>query len=330
MLGWLAASNRGVSWISSFTAWVWTDAVITIVGSVNMDAIARVAELPQPGQTVLARSMDRLPGGKGANQAVAAARAGSEVAFVGRIGSDTYGEELRANLVRVGVDVGNLCIDDTNPTGLAMITVDDHGENSIVVVPGANGQISTDDVERAWGKIERSRVLVAQLEIPVQTVYETARAARRAGALFILNPAPALPLDPDLLKLVDVLVPNENELARLSGLGSPIDPAASAQLVLDTGVQAVVVTRGALGALVVTRDAQEDVPAFQTTAIDTTGAGDAFVGNLAHALDTSKPLDEAVRFATAAAALSVTRSGAQSAMPKRSETLDLLESARSQ
>lgn len=289
-----------------------------------MDAIAEVVSLPQPGETVLARGMSRLPGGKGANQAVAAARAGGDVWFVGRVGTDAYGGELKDSLQRAGVHTGLLAVDPDAPTGMAMITVDEHAENTIVVIPGANGTLRPDNLRDARDTIARSRVVIAQLEIPIETVYHAAELARAAGATFILNPAPAQPLEPALMQLVDVLVPNEDELARMSGLGSPIDPTASAYLLLDTGVSTIVVTRGAYGALVVSREASLDVPAFATRAVDTTGAGDAFVGNFARAIDRGDTVEEAARFANAAAAVSVRASGAQAAMPTEAETQAML------
>ncbi|GAC1513768.1 MAG: ribokinase [Chloroflexota bacterium] len=299
--------------------------MITIIGSANMDAIAHVASLPQPGETVLAHAMSRLAGGKGANQAVAAARAGSETWFIGRLGQDTYGRELRASLEKAGVITDHLIIDPENPTGMAMITVDAHGENSIVVIPGANGRLSVQDIERTAPIIRQSSVVVAQLEISMETVQRAAEIARDAGATFVLNPAPARPLNPELLRLVDVLIPNEDELARLSGLGSPIDAGASAHLMLDTGISTIVVTRGSEGALVVTRDGVSEIPAFNARAIDTTGAGDAFVGNLAHGMDVGLSLVDAARFASAAAALSVQHEGAQDAMPLASDTNTFLK-----
>jgi ribokinase len=300
--------------------------MITVVGSANMDLIARVPHLPHHGETVLAAGFARLPGGKGANQAVAAARAGSQVTVVGRVGRDAYGAELADNLRRAGVDTDALVADPHAPTGLALITVDEEGENHIVVVPGANGHVTQDDVDTVRDLIAASDIVILQLEIPLESVAHAARLAREGGAKVILNPSPAQPLDPDLLELVDVLVPNRKEVGRVSGLGD-LDPAAAARLLLDTGVGAVVVTLGAQGAVIVTRDREIDVPAFPARPVDTTGAGDAFVGNLAHALEQGESLQDAVRFAAAAAALSVQKQGAQPSMPSLTETETYLKRA---
>jgi ribokinase len=200
-----------------------------------------------------------------------------------------------------------------------LIAVDDGGENEIVVVPGSNGRVSLDDVNAARDTIAGSTVLVLQLEIPLETVEHAARVARAAGALVLLNPAPAQSLDPSLMHTVDVLVANEIEVAALSGMGAPVEPASAARLLVGAGIQSVVVTLGSRGAVLVTNDGETDVPAFRVGAVDTTGAGDCFVGALAHALDAGRPLEAAIRFATGAAALSVQRRGAQPSMPTKAE-----------
>jgi ribokinase len=298
--------------------------MITVVGSVNMDLIARVHRLPGPGETVLGTSLLHAPGGKGANQAVAAARAGSEVAFVGRVGDDTAGAELRAGLRGAGVALDYLITDPSVPSGTALIAVDDDAENIIVVVPGANSRVTPADVDRARPAIESSRVLLLQLEILPETVTHAARIAHEAGAVVVLNPAPAVPLPMLDVRCIDILVPNADEVARMSGQGSPVEPAEAARLLIGAGVPRVVVTLGAQGSVIVTTDTEIDVPSFPARPVDTTGAGDAFVGNLAHALDAGESIEEAVRFASAAAALSVQRAGAQPSMPSGEETRALL------
>lgn len=303
--------------------------MITVLGSANLDLTGRVPHLPAPGETVLGTSLTLSPGGKGANQAVAAARAGSEVTFIGRVGDDDYGQRLLDSLRGAGVATDHVTIEATVPTGVALIEVDNHGENSIAVIPGANAHVSRDDVDRGRHVIETSGVLLLQLEIPLDTVRYAAQVAREAATLIVLNPAPAQALPPELLGLVDVLVPNQEEVARLSGFGWPLDAAAMSHLLLDTGARAVVVTRGTQGAVVVTRQEEVDIPAIPVQAVDTTGAGDAFVGNLAHALDSGQNLVEASRFAVAAAALSVQRAGAQASMPILAETEALLQGSRS-
>jgi ribokinase len=297
---------------------------ITVIGSANMDVVGRVPRLPREGETVLGTTLMHSPGGKGANQAVAAARAGSEVYFVGRIGSDEYADPLRQSLESAGVSLTYLRVDAGYPTGVALIMVDDEGNNLIAVLPGANGQVSVDDVDAARDAIGRSAVVVLQLEIPLDTVMHAATVAREMGARVVLNPAPAQALKPELLQMVDVIVPNQEEVGRLSGLGAPTDPAGAARVLLGAGPGAVIVTLGSLGATVVTREGETAVPAMRARAVDTTGAGDAFVGNLAHSLAEGMSLREATRFAGAAASLSVQKEGAQPAMPALSETEVLL------
>lgn len=299
--------------------------MITVVGSANMDVIARVPRLPERGETVLGTNLARAPGGKGANQAVAAARAGGEVVFVGRVGDDTNGAGLTQSLRLAGVSVDYLTIDPRAPTGTALITVDDHGENSIVVIPGANSHVSFDDLERAQAAIEASGLVALQLEIPLETVVRAAQLAASAYRRVLLNASPARILDQSLLELVDILVVNEQEVAMVSGMGSPVDPAAAARFVLDCGTKTVVVTLGERGAVIVTPEQEVDIPAFEVEALDSTGAGDAFAGNLATALDRGKTLEDAVRFASAAAALSVQVEGAQPSMPPLERTERFLQ-----
>jgi ribokinase len=297
---------------------------IAVVGSANMDVVARVHALPERGVTVMGRSLAHTPGGKGANQAVAAARAGSEVLFVGRVGQDPYGIGLLESLESAGVSTHLVQTDPHAPSGVALIMVDDEGQNIIAVVPGANAEVTPADVDRARDAIASSSVLLLQLEIPLETVVHAVGYAREHGLTVILNPAPAAELDLEILRQVDILVPNQEEVGRLSGVGYPVDPASAARMLIGTGARAVVVTLGAEGAVVVDRDGETEIEPFPAHAVDTTGAGDAFVGNLAHALAGGAALDEAARFASAAAALSVEREGAQGSMPSGSETEALL------
>lgn len=275
----------------------------------------------------MGRSLTHLPGGKGANQAVAASRAGSDVTFAGRVGADSYGEDLIESLRSSGVSTNFVSTDAASSSGTALIMVDDEGQNIIAVVPGANGQVSHADVDRARDAITSSAVLVLQLEIPLDTVAYAAGVAREAGVTVVLNPAPAHDLSPDFLHLVDVLVPNEEEVGRLSGVGSPVDPASAARMLVQAGVRTVVVTLGSQGAVVVDGQGERVIPAFPAHAVDTTGAGDAFVGNLAHGLARGQSVIDAARFASAAAALSVEHEGAQAGMPTGDETRALLARA---
>lgn len=300
---------------------------VTVIGSANIDLIGRVPHLPSDGETVLGDALARAAGGKGANQAVAAARAGSNVFFVGRVGEDDYGAEIVESLTGAGVATSHLTVDPRRPTGVALILVDDVGRNMIAVLPGTNSDLTEHDVDSALPAIEASRVVVTQLEIPLEVALYGAKMAKRAGAIAILNPAPARELSLEQLRMFEVVVPNTVELGRLSGLGHPNDPAAGAQLLVDAGVKAVVVTLGAEGALVVTESEQVAIPPFPVRAVDTVGAGDAFVGNLAHGLAENQSLAEAARFASAAAALSVEQMGAQPSMPTRAQTEHLLREA---
>jgi ribokinase len=280
--------------------------VIAVVGSINLDVVVAVARLPGPGETVVGGDRRELPGGKGANQAVAAARLGADVAFVGRVGADAAGRRLRADLEDEGVDVTGLRSDDGAPSGMALIGVDEGGENAIIVSPGANGRVGDEDVAAAGELLASAGVVLLQHEIPAAAV---AAAAAAAGGRLVLNPAPAR----ELAGRADVLVPNRGELERLAGGGPPAEAAAR------LGLPAVVVTLGAEGALVVEGSGTEEVGAPEVQVVDTTGAGDAFCGALADALDRGAELVEAVRFAVAAAALSVTGEGARGGLPSRAE-----------
>ncbi len=302
--------------------------MITVVGSLNMDVIACVAHLPAPGETVSATGRARVPGGKGANQAVAAARAGAEVHIVGRAGEDAAGDELVRSLEAAGVNTGHVVRDATDATGTALIAVDGQGENTIIVMPGVNARLTPEDVDRAADIIAASDFLLVQLEVPMETVEHAAQLARSHGTTVILNPSPARELPPTLLRTVDIVVSNEAEVAAVSGMGFPINPSASAEMLLSTGPRVVVVTMGERGAAVVDQSGMTDILAYEVEALDTTGAGDAFAGNLAAALDSGAPLLQAAAFASAAAALSVQQSGAQQSMPSRAETERLIAESR--
>jgi ribokinase len=294
---------------------------LVVVGSANVDLVVPVDALPAPGQTVLGDDHLRAAGGKGANQAVAAARLGRSVAMVGRIGDDDEGRRLLASLSDAGVDVAHVRRTPGVPTGLALITVDRSGENTIAVSPGANARVSAEDVAAAAEVLRAAAVTLVQLEVPLRAV---AAAVETAGGRVVLNPAPAVPLPPDLLAGVDVLVPNRGELGLLAGVDEPvtIDAAVAAVRRLP-GEPAVVVTLGSQGALVVDGDLVEHVPATEVRAIDATGAGDAFCGGLADALSRGLGLLDAARWAAKVAALATTRWGAQPGMPSRAEVEDL-------
>ena len=321
--------------------------MISVFGSVNMDLVAYVAAAPGRGETVTGRAFRMIPGGKGANQAIAAARAGAPVTFIGAVGDDAFGPRLRETLLAAGVEVGHLRT-VPGPSGIAHIVVDDDGGNSIIVVPGANGQM-TGPTEAELAAIARTDVLLLQLELPLEAVVAAAREAKtigggdaepytvgagprphaRAGGgtrggspvSVILTPAPARPLPDELLGAVDVLVPNEHEAAAITGVA---DPERALDALLER-VPEVVITLGARGALYGSRDGERlHVPAVEVKAVDTTAAGDTFAGALAVARAEGRPPAQALRFAAAAAALSVQREGASTSMPSRAEIEVLL------
>ncbi|GAA3396708.1 ribokinase [Streptomyces roseoviridis] len=287
---------------------------IVVLGSTNMDLVAYVAKAPGRGETVTGRDFRTVPGGKGANQAVAAARAGAEVSIIGAVGADDFGLRLRAALEHSGVDT-DLLRTVEGPSGTAHIVVDDEGGNAIVVIPGANGTV-TSLTHGDEALIATADALLLQLELPLAVVAEGARAARERGVRTVLTPAPARALPTELLSVTDLLVPNEHEAAALTG---HTDPLAAARSLLDD-VPEVVVTLGAAGCLYAARGADPvTVPTPRVRAVDTTAAGDTFVGALAVALAEGRPAPEALAWASAAAALSVQREGASTSMPYRTE-----------
>ncbi|MEV6307920.1 ribokinase [Streptomyces sp. NPDC051840] len=287
---------------------------IAVLGSTNMDLVAYVARAPGRGETVTGREFRTVPGGKGANQALAAARAGGDVVMIGAVGTDEFGSALRANLDHAGVDT-ELLHTVAGPSGTAHIVVDDEGSNAIVVIPGANGTM-TSLAPGDRTAVTRAELLLLQLELPLATVTEAARAARARGVRTILTPSPVQPLPSELLDAVDLLVPNEHEAARLTG---KVEPHAAAQLLLRQ-VPEVVITLGERGCLHAARDTEPVLhPAPEVTAVDTTGAGDTFVGALAVALGEGRAAPDAVAWASKAAALCVQRHGASTSMPYREE-----------
>src|SRR5579862_3572165 len=294
---------------------------VIVVGSVNVDLVVSSARLPSPGETVTGGTFEEHPGGKGGNQAVAAARLGGSVRFLGAVGADSFGLEAQAALVKAGVDTSSLVSDARAATGIALILVDAGGENVISVAPGANAAFAPEALERELsdlGSLDRDVVLVSN-ELAPATVAAGLRAAQAAGARTIYNPAPADGIDLSWLAFVDVLTPNRGELLLLAGAdvaGQGLVPAARKLPVRE----AVVVTLGSEGALVVPRDAAEwSVPALPVDVVDTTGAGDAFNGALAAALASGSSLAEAVRRAVAAGSLATTKVGAREGMPTRDE-----------
>ena len=294
---------------------------IVVVGSSNTDMSILLDHIPRPGETILGGEFISAAGGKGANQAVAAARAGGNVTFVARVGKDIFGHQAIAGFKRDGINVSHVISDRSAPSGVALIFVAKNGENSIAVAGGANGKLVPTDVKKAAKAIRAANVLVAQLETPLATVQAAALIAAKAGVCFILNPAPARPLPDALLKLVSILTPNETEAQRLTGIQvtNEATAAKAAKKLLARGVGTVILTLGARGAFLASAGGNQLVPGFKVKALDTTAAGDTFNGALAVALAEGKPLPDAVRFANAAAAISVTRLGAQTSVPTRKE-----------
>ena len=294
---------------------------VTVVGSLNMDLVIRAPRLPKEGETLAGRSFVNVPGGKGGNQAVAAARLGAQVAMIGRVGNDDNGRQLVAGLSRDGIDCAGVATDPALPTGVAMIVVDDAGQNAIVIVAGSNGALTTAALAEYEPAIAQADVLVCQLEVPGETVLAAMRAAKRLGRIVVFNPAPVTgPLERTWLECADFLIPNEVEASVLSGIevDSPESAGRAARALQLAGARNVIITLGKRGVVVLTEGAGDGgrhyVP-FEVEAIDTTAAGDTFVGGFCAALAAKRSLDEAVRFGQAAAALSVTRAGAQTSIP---------------
>lgn len=298
---------------------------IVVVGSSNTDMVIRARRLPLLGETVLGHQFVMVPGGKGANQAVAAARLGGRVQFVGRFGRDIFGEGAIAHLKDEGVGTDYTAYDEGMPSGIALIVVDERGENSIVVAPGANGRLSVADVERAGPAIGEANLVLAQLEVPLEAVRRAMEMAQEAGATIILDPAPAQDLETSFLEKVDIITPNEIEAAVLTGVAVTdlAGAEAAAKALLARGPETVIITLGERGALLVTAEGSELIPGYPVRVVDTTAAGDAFSGGLALALAEGFGLREAVSFANAAGALTVTKLGAQPSLPTREEVIGL-------
>ncbi len=294
---------------------------VVVVGSTNTDMTVRVPRIPSPGETALGRDFRITAGGKGANQAVAAARAGGTVTFVTALGTDDFGDRALENLAREGIDVDLVRRVPGAPSGVALICVDDEGENSIAVAAGANGELRPEDIEPLGRVLRLGDVVLLQLEIPLQTVEAAARLAATREARLILNPAPARILSDTLLSHVSLITPNQGEAEQLTGVDVSDEVALTraAAALHERGVREVLVTLGARGVFVSSDGRSELVPACRVDAVDTTAAGDVFNGSLAVALVEHQSLGDAVRFASAAAALSVTRMGAQASAPWRAE-----------
>ena len=305
---------------------------LVVLGSVNADHVLRVPHFPRPGETLSGHSYQVVPGGKGANQAVAAARLGAAVSFIARIGDDAIGRQMKAGFAADGIEVSAVEQDERLPTGIAIIYVSDEGENSIGLSTEANGALDTAMVKRHEAMIAGAHTLLLQLEVPLDSVLEAARLARAHGTRVVLNPAPAQPLSSELLALVDLITPNQTEAELLTGVkvtGEASAAQASARF-HQMGISDVMITLGSQGVYCSNGQQQALIPGFRVEAVDTTAAGDTFNGALLAAELAGADFHSAVRFAHGAAALSVTRFGAQSSIPGKQEVDTFLQSQAAQ
>ena len=294
---------------------------IVVIGSCNTDMVISMDHLPLPGETLIGGEFFMNSGGKGANQAVAAARLGGNVSFIAKVGNDPFGKRALEQYRAERIDVKHILTDPEQPSGVALIMVDAQGENSIAVASGANAHLTTKDINNAKEILSRADIVLMQLETPITTVEHAANVAKRSGAKVILNPAPAQPLPESLLQNLYILIANETEAEFISGTQiTDMDSVArAADILCDKGVEKVVITLGSRGAFVKERGNYHQIPGLKVKAVDATAAGDTFCGALCVALAEGKNLTEAVTFANRCAAVTVTRMGAQSSLPYRSE-----------
>lgn len=303
---------------------------VCILGSINMDLVLRVDRMAKSGETILSKDYKKIPGGKGANQAVAAKRLGSSVSFIGKVGQDENGCELLKVLEQDKIDINNIKYSEHTPTGMAIITVDDTGSNSIIVVPGANMEVDNNSIEDAENVIKNSKLLIAQFETPLDITIKAFEIAKKNGVTTILNPAPAKNMPDELLKLTDIIIPNETEAFELTGIKvediSGVKEAADS--FMAKGVKFVVITLGERGAALIGTNKFNIIPAYKVKAVDTTAAGDSFIGAVASKLQNEDKIDfemieKAIKFANKVSALVVQRQGAQPSLPYLEEVMKL-------
>ena len=303
---------------------------IVNLGSINMDLVVHAPQLPKPGESLTGTSFHTTPGGKGANQAVACARLGIQTHMIGRVGNDVFGNALQENLAKYGVDIQGISVEKDQPSGVALIAIDEFGENNIIVVPGANSTVGQAELRHLESYLSGAKILLLQLEIPMEIVLAAAKKAHQSGITVILDPAPAQSLPEELYPFVDILTPNTTEATILAGfpVEKKTDAEKAAGIFLDRGVQRVIIKMGVMGAYLKDQSTERLYPALPVKAVDTVAAGDAFNGALSAALSLGFNLEEAMHWAIAAGAIAVTRAGAQTAMPDRDELLKFMNSSK--
>lgn len=296
-------------------------ASIVVVGSTNTDMVIKASHLPQPGETILGGTFFMSAGGKGANQAVAAARLGASVTFIAKTGYDIFGKQAIELFEKEGIDISGVLRDKSQPSGVALITVDDKGENCIVVAPGANAALTAEDIDQFTEKIENAAFVLMQLETPIETIEYVTDIAVAKSVPVILNPAPASKLSDELLRKISIITPNQREAELLTGIKVVDESSAkeAANFLHKKGIETVIVTMGAAGAFVLNDNKNTLIPGTKVKVVDTTAAGDVFNGALVVALTQGQTIEEAAAFACKAAAISVTRLGAQASAPYRHE-----------
>nr|WP_307774382.1 ribokinase [uncultured Cetobacterium sp.] len=296
---------------------------VVVLGSINMDLVTLCERAPRGGETLLGKEFHQIPGGKGANQAVALGKLEGNVSMLGKVGKDSMGEELLNSMKNSGVDISNIERSDAF-TGIAQITLEEIGENRIIVVPGANYDVDKKYINTHLDAIENCDLLVAQLEIPLETVKYAFEIAKKAGKTTILNPAPAVQLDEEIIKNSDYIIPNETELEVLTGISTDTMDGVekAANTLLDKGVKGLIVTLGSKGALYISKTEKKLVPAHKVKAVDTTAAGDSFIGGLVRGMSEENSLEDSIALGTKVAAIAVTRLGAQTSVPTMAEVLE--------
>lgn len=295
--------------------------MIIVIGSLNLDLVVNTRKIPRPGETVMGKDFKQISGGKGGNQADAAAKLGGEVTMIGAIGNDEMGKILKNSLKNDGVNVENVITKPDEPTGIAVIIVEDSGDNSITVAPGANYMLNSKDIENVENVIKKGKVVLIQLENKIDTVKTSLKIGRESGAVTILNPAPAVELDEEILKYVDIITPNETELEILTGVktDSLENVEKAGKLLLQRGIKEIVVTLGEKGCMWINSNIVKHYPAYMVKAIDTTGAGDSFNGALAVSIDNGGDMETSILYAMKVGAMTVTKEGAQTSLPLKEE-----------